>query len=178
MAKYTYTVDPVLSFNTFIEYKRQNLWIVYNDNIPAWVLSSAQRPTVDLGESRTFKYINTYEKLQHGNGEWKPISLTFNDPIVPSASEIVFNMLQRQWNYLDGFVGFKENYAIPKFEIRVLTPNTSIAESWILHNAFLTGVVDFNGAELTYDDFKQLQTKITLDYDYAELFTGGSPSLM
>lgn len=167
--------DPAFGLYRFLEYKRQNLWIIYHKDIPAWLVTSAERPKVNLGQTKKIKFINTHEKLANGQGEWMPIKLTLHDAIVPSASYLIYNQIRKQWEYNKARVGYKADYVMNDLQLRLVDPNGAVTETWIFHEAFLTGDVDFNSAGLDYDNFKRLKITVTLDYSWAELITGGTP---
>lgn len=167
--------DPAFGLQRLLEYKRQNLWIIYHKDIPAWLATSIERPKVDLGQTKKIKFINTYEKLAQGQGEWKPIKITLHDAIVPSASYAVYTQIRKQWEYNKARVGYKDEYIIDDLQLRLTDPNGAVVETWIIHDAFFTGEVDFNSAGLDYDNFKRLKISFTLDYNWAELITGGTP---
>lgn len=167
--------DPAFGLHRLLEYKRQNLWIVVHKDIPAWLVTSVERPKINLGQTKKIKYINTHEKLAQGQGEWVPIKITLHDPIVPSASYLIYTQIRKQWEYQNARVGYKKDYVIDDLQFRLVDPNGAVAETWIIHDAFLTGEVDFNSAGLDYDSFKRLKVSFTLDYSWAELITGGTP---
>jgi hypothetical protein len=169
------TVDPVLTLFRYLEYKRQNLFIVEFDAVDAITVFSADRPRLSLGETYKVKYPNIYEKMQSGGGEWLPLSFVLNDTIAPSAAEKLYNWVTKQWDYLSARAGYKSDYA-KNLVIKLLDPNGLIVESWVLHNSFLTGEIDWNVNGLNYDSSDRLKVKFTLDYDFAELITGGGPS--
>lgn len=166
-------IDPAFGINRLLEFKRQHLWVIYHDEYPAWLATSAERPKVSLGQTRKIKYINTHEKLAQGHGEWKPISITLHDPIVPSSAYIVYNQIRKQWQYNKAMVGYKNDYVIRDFQMRLIEPNGSVVETWILHDAFFTGDVDFG--KLDYDSTKRLNITFSLEYNFAELIVGGTP---
>lgn len=172
---YYTTIDPILSLNSSLEYKRQNLWYIVFDNIPSWICFSAERPKITLGNTRKIKYINTCEKLQQGYGEWQPITITLNDPVVPSASKYLIDKLSKQYDFLTGKVGYKADYVMQDMELRLMDGNGAVVETWVLHEPFLTNEVDFNPASLSYDESNQLKVKFTLEYTYAEHFDGFIP---
>jgi len=151
------------------EYKRQQLWVLEFDNIDAWTAQTSGRPTLALGDSLKINFVNTYAKFQQGRGTWNPITITLNDPIHDSAAGKLYEWVLTQWNYKTAVSAYKSAYA-KDFTIKLLAPDLSEAsETWTLHNAFLSGNVDFNTKGLDYDSTDRLQITFTLDYDYATL---------
>lgn len=167
--------DPAFGLHRLLEFKRQNLWIISHKDIPAWLATSAERPKVNLGQTKKIKFINTYEKLSAGQGEWQPIKITLHDAIVPSSAYLVYTQIRKQWEYNNARVGYKADYVIDDFQLRLMDPNGAVAETWILHDAFFTGDVDFNASGLDYDNFRRLKISFNLDYTWGELITGGTP---
>lgn len=166
-------VDPAFGIHRLLEYKREHLWIVYHDEYPAWLVTSIDRPKMNSGSTKKIKYINTHEKLAQGHGEWKPISITFHEAIVPNIAYTIYTQLRKQWEYNTATVGYKDDYVIKNFQLRMLDPNGIVVETWILHDAFITGDVDFG--KLSYDSLSRVKSTITLDYSWAEFILGGTP---
>ena len=107
--------DPVGSLFHMLDYKRTHLWLLEIDGLFSCTMQSAERPKLNLGDSKKVKYINTYEKLQSGTPEWMPISVVVTDPITPSTSiELYEKIRDKFWNYKTGKTGYPADYKFSK----------------------------------------------------------------
>ena len=108
--------------NKGLEYKRQHLWVLSINGIDSWTVQSAERPKLNMGTSMQVNYLTTYARFQGARGQWSPINITLNDPIEPSSSKSVYQMILAQWNYGTGRVGSKAQYA-GDFSLKLLSPD-------------------------------------------------------
>lgn len=183
-------------YSNRLEYKRQNLWILDYEDIPAYTLQSAQRPKLTLGSTMKVNFLTTHSKYSANTGEWQPITITINDSITKSAAKDMYNLALRQWNYKSGRVGTKAQYA-KTLTLYLINPDgfdqlpstpvsasasgtydsgrwvgteykTSYSEKWTLYNVFIQDV-DWNAAGLDYDATDRLKGSMTLVYDWAYL---------
>lgn len=171
--------DPVGSLFHMLDYKRTHLWLLEIDGLFSCTMQSAERPKLNLGDSKKVKYINTYEKLQSGTPEWMPISVVVTDPITPSTSiELYEKIRDKFWNYKTGKTGYPADYKFSKpLKLKLLDGNGAIVETWLLYDAFFINDMDYNANTLSYDSNDVLKIKFTIDYNYAELYNGGDPDL-
>lgn len=165
--------DPILSLHKQVDYKRQHLYILVWDGIPAFLVNSIDKPTLSLGDPKIAKYPNTYEKMQQGSGMWNDISIILNDPIEISASKKIYDFIKKQWNYIEAYSAYPADYIIDSIELRLLDGNGLVVETWVLYNCFLSGDINFNMSQLSYDENNIQKIKINISYSYAELISGG-----
>ena len=72
---------------TPFEPKLKNRFIMYIEGVPAYIIKSGNRPTLQF-ESITLDHINT-KRYVKGKGAWQPLDIVLYDPIVPSGAQSV-----------------------------------------------------------------------------------------
>ena len=85
-------LDPNEIFFTPFEPKMANRFIMEIDGIPAYLIKTAGRPNISLGEV-ALDHINV-KRYVKGKGAWQPLEITLYDPIVPSASQAVMEWVR------------------------------------------------------------------------------------
>jgi hypothetical protein len=82
------------------EPKRKNRWILAINGIDSFTAKTSSRPQLTFDET-TIDYINQ-KRYVAGKGTWAPITVTLYDPIVPSASQKVYEWVRLCWENLTG----------------------------------------------------------------------------
>ena len=95
-------------FYVEFEPKMKNRFIMRINDIPAYMIKMANRPTIAF-EPVTLDYINMKRKLQ-GKAEWQDITITLYDPIVPSAAQAVMERVRLGYESLTGRKGDADFY--------------------------------------------------------------------
>ena len=85
-------LTPQEVFFTAFEPKVQNRYVMYLEGIPAYLIKTMQRPTLQFGEI-VLDHINVKRKLK-GKADWQPITITLYDPIVPSGAQSVIEWIR------------------------------------------------------------------------------------
>lgn len=150
-------------FNSF-EPKVKNRFIMYINDVPAYVVKMANRPSINF-ETITVDHINIKRKLQ-GKGEWQDINLSLYDPIVPSSAQAAMEWVRLSHESLTGRRGYADFYK-KDIKLNMLGPVGDIVEQWTIKGALIVsanfGDVDWAaGAELA-------MVELTLAMDYAVL---------
>src|SRR6478609_11310164 len=119
-----------MDFNLQLELKKQNRFIVSlpdEFDIPKWVTKSATRPSA----------------IFDGGGiTWGEMKISFWDPIGPSTSK-------KLWDILTSEINKKHN-----FKLELLDPKGEVIESWGLDDCIITSI-DFGG--LNFDSYESLE---------------------
>lgn len=141
------------------EPKRKFRWILAINGIDSFTAKTATRPQVTFGET-VIDYINQKRYLS-GKGTWAPINITFNDPIVPSASQKVMEWVRLNWENTTGRMGYSAMYK-KDIALKMLDPVGAVVEQWTLQGAW---VQDSNFGDLDYssDDPVDITTVIRFD---------------
>ena len=147
------------------EPKRKNRFIMsFNDlGINEWFVESTSRPSLTIN-STAIDFLNTKTYVA-GKYEWGEISVTFRDPIGPSASQALMEWVRLHAESVTGRMGYAAGYK-RDLELDMLDPTGVVIEKWLLIGTFLTNV-DFGS--LSYDDDKLADIKATLRPDYCVL---------
>jgi hypothetical protein len=151
-------------FYTNFEPKMKHRFILDIQDIQAYTIKVAQRPTIQF-ETVVMDHINIKRKLQ-GKGEWANITITLVDPIVPSAAQAVMDWVRLGHESLTGRRGYADFYK-KDLDIYMLGPVGDKIENWKIKGAF---IVNANFGDLDWSNATD-PADITLElaYDYAIL---------
>jgi hypothetical protein len=156
-------LDPNEIFFTPFEPKMANRFIMEIDGIPAYLIKTAARPSLNLGEV-PLDHINVRRYVK-GKAEWQPITVTLYDPIVPSGAQAVMEWVRLHHESVTGRDGYSDFYK-KDITFNVLGPVGDKVEEWTLKGAFIT-TADFS--DLNYSEANPAEVSLTLRYDYAIL---------
>ena len=131
--------------------------------IMEWTVKSAQRPSLDVTDTE-INFLNTVTHVL-GKYKWEAMTVVFNDPIGPSASQAIMEWVRLGLESVTGRMGYAAGYK-RDLELDLLDPSCSIVQKWIIKNAMLTKV---NFGELKYDSSDLANITTTIVYDYAVL---------
>jgi len=148
---------------TPFEPKLQNRYIMQIDGIPAYLIKTISRPTIEFEEVE-LNHMNV-KRFVKGKGSWSTIDITLYDPVVPSAAQAVMEWVRLSHESVTGRDGYADFYK-KDVTINVLGPVGDIVEEWTLKGAFITsagfGDMDYAGSD-------PVEITCTLRYDYAIL---------
>jgi hypothetical protein len=144
------------------EPKRKNRFIMsFNDlGINEWFVESTSRPSLTIN-STPIDFLNTKTYVA-GKYEWGEISVTFRDPIGPSASQALMEWVRLHAESVTGRMGYAAGYKRDIF-LSLLDPTGVVIEKWVLKNTFLTKV-DFQGLSYAEDGLVTIQASLRPDY--------------
>jgi hypothetical protein len=144
------------------EPKRKNRFIMsFNDlGINEWYVESTSRPSLTIN-STPIDFLNTKTYVA-GKYEWGEISVTFRDPIGPSASQALMEWVRLHAESVTGRMGYAAGYKRDIF-LSLLDPTGVVIEKWVLKNTFLTKV-DFQGLSYSEDGLVTIQASLRPDY--------------
>jgi len=144
------------------EPKRKNRFIMsFNDlGINEWFVESTSRPSLTIN-STAIDFLNTKTYVA-GKYEWGEISVTFRDPIGPSASQALMEWVRLHAESVTGRMGYAAGYKRDIF-LSLLDPTGVVIEKWVLKNTFLTKV-DFQGLSYAEDGLVTIQASLRPDY--------------
>jgi hypothetical protein len=157
----------VLEFNdmfyTNFEPKMKNRFIMEVGGIPAYLIKTANRPSIQF-EKVTLDHINVKRQLK-GKGEWQDIEITLYDPIVPSGAQAVMEWVRLSHESLTGRDGYADFYK-KDIDLYMLGPVGDKIEQWKIKGAFITNAT-FNDLDWASNDPSDIT--LTIAYDYAIL---------
>lgn len=145
---------------------RKNRWLMRFPSdlgIQEWWLEKAARPKITQGDTE-IQFLNTSTHVV-GRYKWDSISVTFRDPIGPSASQAIMEWVRLHSESVTGRQGYASGYK-RDVEIEMLDPTGVVVSKWILKNVMLT---DVNFGDLSYSEDGLATIDATLVFDYAIL---------
>ena len=157
------TLDPSEIMFTPFEPKVKNRFIMYIEGIPAYLVKTAKRPSIEF-EEITLDHINVKRYIK-GKGAWAAIDVTLYDPVVPSAAQAVMEWVRLSHESVTGRDGYSDFYK-KDLTLNVLGPVGDKVEEWTLKGAFIQ-TANFNDLDWASND--PAEVTLTLRYDYAIL---------
>lgn len=114
--------------------------------IQEWWVSTTSRPKYTSSEVE-IPFLNTSTYVV-GRFTWETISVTFRDPIGPSATQALMEWVRLHSESVTGRMGYAAGYK-KDLDLEMLDPTGVAVEKWILQGTFLT---DVNFDSLGYSD--------------------------
>ena len=157
-------LEPQDIMFTPFEPKLKNRFIMNIDGIPAYLIKTANRPSIESDEV-ILEHMNVTRYVK-GKSRWQPIDITLYDPVVPSAAQAVMECVRLSHESVTGRDGYSDFY---KKDIRFnsLGPVGDVVEEWICKGAYCKqanfGEMDWSAGEAPAN------ITITMRMDYAIL---------
>jgi hypothetical protein len=145
------------------EPKRKNRFILSFPSelgINEWYVESANRPSISI-KSVEIPFLNT-KKYVAGQYEWGEISVTFRDPIGPSAAQALMEWVRLHAESVTGRMGYAAGYK-KDVTLQMLDPTGVVVEKWIMIGCFLTKA-DFQTLGYGDDGLATIQATLRPDY--------------
>ena len=156
-------LDPSEIMFTPFEPKTKNRYIMYIEGIPAYLVKTANRPSITFEEIE-LNHINV-KRYVKGKGACEQLEVTLYDPIVPSAAQAVMEWVRLSHESVTGRDGYSDFYK-KDLTLNVLGPVGDKVEEWTLKGAFIQAA-NFNDLDWASND--PAEVTLTLRYDYAIL---------
>ena len=157
------TLDPSEIMFTPFEPKVKNRFILYVEGIPAYLVKTLKRPSIEF-EEITLDHINVKRYLK-GRGAWAAIDVTLYDPVVPSAAQAVMEWVRLSHESVTGRDGYSDMYK-KDVTFNMLGPVGDIVEEWTLKGTYIETA---NFGDVDYASSDPAEITLTLKYDYAIL---------
>ena len=144
------------------EPKRQNRFILRFPSslgINEWYVSSTKRPSAKIN-STEIPFLNTSTYVA-GRFTWEEMSVTFKDPIGPSASQALMEWFRLHAESVTGRMGYAAGYK-KDIELEMLDPTGVVVEKWILYGTFMTDV-NFNQLAYNQDGLATIAATLRMD---------------
>lgn len=158
--------DLIMKSPTPYEPKKKNRFLFRFPSdlgIQEWWLQSASRPSISQSEVE-IPFLNTSTWVI-GRFIWEPISVTFRDPIGPSASQAIMEWVRLHSESITGRQGYAAGYK-KDVELEMLDPTGVVIEKWALQGTMLTNV---NFGDLGMEDDSLADISADLRFDRAIL---------
>ena len=154
--------DLLMKMPVPYEPKRNNRFILRFPSdlgINEWFVETTKRPSLKI-TSTPIPFLNTSTYVA-GRFEWQEISVTFRDPIGPSASQAVMEWIRLCAESVTGRMGYAAGYK-KNVDLEMLDPTGVVVEKWILEGTFMT---DLNFGSLSYSQDAIADISATLRMD-------------
>ena len=145
------------------EPKKKHQFIMEIEGIPAYLIKSANKPSLENGEI-TLDHINV-QRYVKGKSKWNTLSISLYDPIVPSAGQAVMDWVRLHHESVTGRDGYSSMYK-KEITLTSLSPLGEKVEEWILKGAFINNT-NFGSLDWTAESVVEIE--LTLRYDWAFL---------
>jgi hypothetical protein len=145
------------------EPKRKNRFILSFPSelgINEWYVESAARPAITI-KSVEIPFLNT-KKYVAGQYEWGEISVTFRDPIGPSAAQALMEWVRLHAESVTGRMGYAAGYK-KDVTLQMLDPTGVVVEKWLMIGCFITKA-DFQSLGYADDGLATVQVGLRPDY--------------
>jgi hypothetical protein len=159
----TETLDVTSMLPNQFQPKSSNQWIMMIEGLDAFVLKTATRPKMKT-EEVPIPWMNSTRYVA-GKTTFEPAEVTLFDPVAPSAAQQVMEWVRLCFEVVSGRAGYADFYK-RDIQLKLVDPVGTVVELWDVKGAFLT---DIDFGELTYEEQKPLEIKLTIRYDVAVL---------
>jgi hypothetical protein len=156
-------IDANQAMFTPFEPKLKNRYIMSIDGIPAYLIKTANRPSITFEEVE-LNHMNV-KRYVKGKATWETVEFTMYDPVVPSAAQAVMEWVRLSHESVTGRDGYSDFYK-KDIDVQILGPVGDIVESWKLKGAWIQAA-NFNDLDFSSSD--PIDISVTLRYDYAIL---------
>ena len=152
-----------IMFKAF-EPKVQNRFIMYIEDIPAYMIKGVTSPNFTDGQIQ-LNHINTYRKLRAGRREWADMTLNLYDPISPAGSQAVMDWARLGYESVTGRAGYSDFYK-KDVTLNMLGPVGDIVGEWVIKGAF---VISSNFGDYNWSSEGAVEVQMSLAMDYCVL---------
>ena len=149
---------------TAFEPKQQNRFIMYIEDIPAYMVKGVSAPSFTDGEVK-LDHINTYRKIRGGKRDWSNMDLTLYDPISPAGSQAVMEWARLGYESVTGRAGYSDFYK-KDVTLNMLGPVGDIVGEWVIKGAF---VISSNFGDYNWSSEGAVEVQMSLAMDYCVL---------
>ena len=156
-------IDANQAMFTPFEPKLKNRFVMSIDGIPAYLIKTAARPSIEFEEVE-LNHMNV-KRYVKGKASWQSIEISMYDPVVPSAAQAAMEWIRLSHESVTGRDGYSDFYK-KDCSVNVLGPVGDIVEEWTLKGAWVQSA---NFGTLAFDSNDPIETTVTLRYDYAIL---------
>ena len=156
-------IDANQAMFTPFEPKLKNRFVMSIDGIPAYLIKTANRPSISFEEVE-LNHMNV-KRYVKGKATWETIEITMYDPVVPSAAQAAMEWIRLSHESVTGRDGYSDFYK-KDVDFQVLGPVGDVVEQWKLKGTWIQSA-NFNDLDFSSSD--PVDISLTLRYDYAIL---------
>ena len=129
--------------------------------IQEWWVATGSRPKYS-SEEVAIPFLNT-ETYVIGRFKWDPITVSFRDPIGPSATQALMEWVRLHSESVTGRMGYAAGYK-KDVELEMLDPTGVVVQKWILQG---TQINDADFGSLGYTENELASIDVTFRFDRA-----------
>ena len=148
---------------TPFEPKLKNRFIMQIDGVPAYLIKTAARPSIE-SDDVILEHMNVTRYIKW-KSRWQPIDITLYDAVVPSAAQAVMEWIRLSHESVTGRDGYSDFYK-KDVTFNMLGPVGDVVEEWKLKGCFIQTA---NFGDLDFATSDPAEITLTLKYDYAIL---------
>ena len=141
------------------EPKRSYRWVLAIEGIDSFLVASANRPSIQLGEKK-IDFINSYRMIG-GKLSFGDLTVKLHDPIAPSGAQQVMEWIRTHYESVSGRAGYADFYK-RDIQLKMLDPIGTVVELWDIKGAFLTSV---NFGSLDYGNEEIMMIDLGIKFD-------------
>ena len=141
------------------EPKRKFRWVFAIEGVDAFLMKTANRPTISTNEV-PMPFIN-HTRYLAGRTTFGTMGVTLYDPIAPSGAQQVMEWVRTHFESVSGRSGYADFYK-RDCQIKMLDPIGTVVELWDVKGAFIT---EANYGDLNYDTNDPAEISLTLRFD-------------
>jgi len=156
-------IDANQAMFTPFEPKLKNRFVMSIDGIPAYLIKTAARPSIEFEEVE-LNHMNV-KRYVKGKATWQSIEISMYDPVVPSAAQAAMEWIRLSHESVTGRDGYSDFYK-KDVQFQVLGPVGDVVEQWTLKGTWIQSA-NFNDMDFSSSD--PVEVTLTLRYDYAIL---------
>ena len=132
------------------EPKRKFRWVFAIEGIDAFLMKTANRPTINT-EEITIPYMN-HTRYIAGKTTFDTVGVTLHDPIAPSGAQQVMEWVRTHFESVSGRSGYADFYK-RDCQLKLLDPVGTVVELWDLKGTWITsagfGDFDYSASDAT-----------------------------
>ena len=156
-------IDANQAMFTPFEPKLKNRFIMSIDGIPAYLIKTAARPSIEFEEVE-LNHMNV-KRYVKGKATWQSIEISMYDPVVPSAAQAAMEWIRLSHESVTGRDGYSDFYK-KDVTFNMLGPVGDVVEEWKLKGTYIQSA---NFGDLDFASSDPVEITCTLRYDYAIL---------
>ena len=156
-------IDANQAMFTPFEPKLKNRYVMAIDGIPAYLIKTANRPSISFEEVE-LNHMNV-KRYVKGKATWESVEFTMYDPVVPSAAQSVMEWIRLAHESVTGRDGYSDFYK-KDITFNMLGPVGDVVEEWTLKGTYVQSAVF---GDLSFAESAPAEITLTLVYDYAIL---------
>lgn len=145
------------------EPKRKNRWLLAIEGVDAFLLKTAQQPTITTDEVE-IPFINSRRYLPTLT-KFNEMNVTLFDAIAPSGAQQVMEWIRLTFESVSGRSGYADFFK-RDCQLKLLDPVGTVVSLWDIKGVWIKSA---NFGDLTYEDGTPTEIALTLRFDQAVL---------